>query len=454
MQVPPVHYARSGDLHIAYQTWGQGPRLLIIADLISSAEVTWEHELYRRTLEHVGKHLTCAYFDKRGIGMSDRFDEAPTLQQRNDDIGAVMDALGWESAHVFGQSEGGVMAQLFAADHPERVESVTITNSFPPPRYLPRVFDFVREDDPPTLSKREIYEHFEVVLQTWGVDASYLIDWAMPSQTGNESFARWMTRLQRMAATPRQFKRQLDSAFDLDAGDAPERITAPTMVMHTTGDKEIHVSLGRLLADVIPGARFVEIAGEDHLYWAMSNWRDVADEIIQFVTGGRVPPTTTRRFGTVLFTDIVGSTRQSASMGDANWRGVLDAHDRTARAIIDEHQGRVVKSTGDGLLALFDSPSQGVNCGLRLCGDLRGIGIEIRAGVHAGEIEVHDDGDISGIAVNLAARVEQRAAAGELWASSTVRDLMLGGDASFGERGQHELKGIDGRWSLYSVGVE
>ena len=453
MQVPAVHYARSGDLHIAYQTWGEGPRLLIIADLISSAEVSWEHELFRRSLEHAGKHLTCAYFDKRGIGMSDRFDQAPTIEQRNDDILAVMDALGWESAHIFGQSEGGAMAQLFAADHPKRVESVTITNSFPPPRYLPRIFDFVREGDPRILSKEEIYQHFEVVLDTWGEDASYLIDWSMPSQTGNESFARWMTRLMRMAATPKDFKRQLDSIFDLDAGDAPERITAPTMVMHTKGDKELHVSLGRLLADVIPDARFVEIPGEDHLYWAMSNWRDVVDEIIEFVTGGRVPRTATRRFGTVLFTDIVGSTQQSAAIGDERWRGVLDAHDRTARAVIDEHDGRVVKSTGDGLLAVFDAPSQGVSCGLRLCDDLRGMGIEIRAGVHAGEIEVHDDGDISGIAVNLAARVEQRAAAGELWASSTVRDLMLGGDASFGERGQHELKGIDGSWSLFAVGV-
>ena len=339
------------------QTWGEGPRLLIIADLISNAEVTWEPELYRRTLEHVGEHLACACFDKRGIGMADRFDEAPTIEQRNEDVLAVMDALGWESAHIFGQSEGGAMAQLFAADQPERVESVTITNSFPPPRYIPRIFDLVRQDDPPILTKEEIYEHFEVVLETWGEDASYLIDWSMPSQTGNESFARWMTRLMRMAATPKDFKRQLDSIFDLDAGDGPERITAPTMVMHTNGDEELHVSLGGLLADVIPDARFVEIPGEDHLYWAMPSWRDGADEIIEFVTGGRVPRATTRRFGTVLFTDIVGSTQQSASIGDEKWR-----------ALIDEHNGRVVKSTGDGLLALFDATACGSSqVGRRSC---------------------------------------------------------------------------------------
>ena len=453
MQVPEVRYAKSGDLHIAFQTWGQGPRLLIIADLISNAEVTWEHELYRRTLEHVGKHLTCAYFDKRGIGMSDRWDDEPTIEQRNDDILAVMDALGWDRCHIFGQSEGGIMGQLFAADHPERVESLTITNSVPPPRYLSRIFDFVEDGDPPLLAREGVYAHFERVMETWGQDATYLIDWAMPSQIGNQSFERWMTRLCRMAASPKDFKRQLDSIFDLDAGDAPERITVPTMVMHTRGDKELHVSLGRILADAIPDAQFVEIPGDDHLYWAMPHWRDVADQIIEFVTGSPVARTTTRQFGTVLFTDIVDSTKQAAAVGDAKWRDVLDVHDRTTRKIIDEHHGRVVKSTGDGLLALFDAPSHGVDCGLRLRDDLRGIGIQIRAGLHAGEIELRDDGDISGIAVNLAARVEQHAQDGELWASQTVRDMMLGGRATFTDRGQHQLKGIDGAWSLFAVGV-
>jgi class 3 adenylate cyclase len=175
------------------------------------------------------------------------------------------------------------------------------------------------------------------------------------------------------------------------------------------------------------------------------------DAFIEFITGTPTTRTTTRQFGTVLFTDIVDSTRQSAAMGDSKWRAVLDGHDRTARGLIDQHRGRVVKSTGDGLLAVFDAPSQGVECGIRMCDALRGIGVQIRAGVHAGEIEVHDDGDISGIAVNLAARVEQQAADGELWTSSTVRDLMLGGSASFTERGEHQLKGIEGTWRLFSV---
>ena len=289
------------------------------------------------------------------------------------------------------------------------------------------------------------------ILETWGEDASFLVEWAMPSQVGNESFTRWMARLLRYAASPKDFKRQLDSVFALDAGDAPERISTRTMVMHVRGDQELHVSMGRLLTDLIPGATFFEIEGADHFFWIMPNWRDIADKVIEFATGASPTRALTRQFATILFTDIVDSTRQSSAVGDSKWHEVLDSHDRITRGLIDQHRGRVIKSTGDGLLAVFEVPSQGVSCGLEMCGALSGIGVKIRAGVHAGEIEVHDDGDISGIAVNLAARVEQRAAGGELWTSSTVRDMMLGGRASFAERGEHELKGIDGSWRLFSV---
>jgi class 3 adenylate cyclase len=450
VQVPDTRYARSGDLRIAYQTWGEGPPMLYIADLISHVDIAWEHELYRRSLEHMGRHVTFAWFDKRGIGMSDRFDDAPTLEERNQDILAVMDTLGWERAHIVGQSEGGIMAQLFAADFPERVETVTLVNTVVSPRYYERIPDFIRAGDPP-LMVDHIYEHFERVLETWGEDASFMVGWELPSQAGNEAFERWIARLMRFAATPKDFKRQLDSVFELDAGDAPERISAPTMVMHVQGDQVLPVAMGRLLADIIPGAQYVEIEGADHFFWIMPNWREVSDISIAFVTGKPVERATTRKFATVLFTDIVDSTRQSAAVGDARWRGILDSHDRTARGLIDEHAGRVVKSTGDGLLAVFDTPSLGVNCGVQMCDALRGLGIDIRAGVHAGEIEVHDDGDISGVAVNLAARVEQLAADRELWASSTVRDLMLGGSTSFTDRGEHALKGIDGNWRLFSV---
>jgi len=424
---------------------------MIVPALISNVEVSWEHELYRRTLEHLGKHMTCVHFDKRGIGLSDRFDEAPTLEQRNEDILAVMDAVGWERAHFLGVSEGGAMGQLFAADFPDRIESLVLLNTFVPRRYNKRVYDYVREGDYPLQKRAQTYERFLRVVETWSEDPRYMVEWEMPSAADNESFIRWVGRLQRLSASPRDFRRQIDSVFALDGGDSPERITARTMVMHVKGDAVLPVAGGRLLADLIPGATFVEIQGGDHFSWIMPNWRDVNDILIEFVTGVSAERTSTRQFGTVLFTDIVDSTRRSSVVGDSGWREVLESHDRITRGLIDQHHGRVIKSTGDGLLAVFEAPSSGVSCGLEMCEALSGIGVKIRAGIHAGEIEVHDDGDISGIAVNLAARVEQQATDGELWTSSTVRDMMLGGSAAFAERGEHALKGIEGSWRLFSV---
>jgi class 3 adenylate cyclase len=438
-------------LRLAYQQWCAGPPLLIIPPLVSNIEVGWEHEYYRRVDEYLGRYMTCAQFDKRGVGLSDRPDEMPTLEQRIGDIVTVMDALGWERSHLLGLSEGGIMSQLFAAEYPDRVDHVILIDTFVSPRYWPRVRAKVEPGDPPVLTNDEILERFETLIETWGEDPHVFVDWFVPGQADNEAFVRWAGRLERLSASPRDFARQVHSVQGLDAGDAPERIAAPTLVMHVKGDRVLHVALGRVLADLIPGARYVEIPGEDHVCWVMPVWREMNDIMIEFCTGKKPVPIATRRFATVLFTDIVGSTSRSAGVGDTAWHEVLDQHDRIARRVVDDHAGRVVKSTGDGLLAVFEVPSQGVGCGLELCRELAAIDVPIRAGVHAGEIEVHDDGDISGIAVNLAARVEQAAADGELWVSSTVGDMMLGGAAGFDERGEHALKRIDGTWKLFAV---
>jgi class 3 adenylate cyclase len=451
MLVPETHYARAGDLRIAYQQWGEGPPLVFIPALISNIEISWEHELYRRNFEHFGRHMTCVQFDKRGIGLSDRFDGVPTMEQRNEDIFAVMDAVGWDRAHFLGVSEGAAMAQLFAADFPERVESLALVNTFVSPQYRHRYPDYVQDGDAPLLGVDGIIERFMHIASLWSEDPRPMVEWEMPSAVDNESFIRWVGRLQRMSCSPKDFVKQLESVVALDAGDAPERITTRTLVMHVKGDRVLPVAGGRLLAELIPDATYVEVSGEDHFAWIMPSWRELDDILIEFATGTAVARASTRRFATVLFTDIVGSTRQSAERGDAAWRAILDSHDRIARGLIDEHGGRVVKSTGDGLLVTFDAPSQGVACSVSLRDRLAGIGVEIRAGVHAGEIELHDDGDVSGIAVNLAARVEQRAGDGEIWASSTVRDLMLGGSTAFSDAGEHELKGIDGSWRLFSI---
>lgn len=350
MQVPETHYARAGDLRIGYQQWGEGPPLVFIPALISNIEIAWEHELYRRNFEHFGRHMTCVQFDKRGIGLSDRFEGTPTMEQRNEDIFAVMHAVGWERAHLLGVSEAAAMAQLFAADFPERVESLGLINTFASPQYRDRYPDYIQEGAAPLLGVDAIVERFMQIAAVWSEDPRPMVEWEMPSAIDNDSFVRWVGRLQRMSCSPKDFIKQLESVVALDAGDAPERITTRTLVMHVKGDRVLPVAGGRLLAELIPNAEYVEIPGEDHFAWIMPNWRELDDILIEFATGTPVARTSARKFATVLFTDIVGSTRRSAERGDAAWRALLDSHDRIARSLVDEHGGRVVKSTGDGLL--------------------------------------------------------------------------------------------------------
>ena len=452
VDVPGTHYATTGDgLRLAFQQWGEGPRLLIVPGLITHTELVWEHELYRLPREQLGQHLNVVEFDKRGIGMSDRFDRLPTLDERLDDIACVMDAVGWDRANLFGISEGGVMSQLFAARFPERVDKVVFLNTFVSRRYFSRLPALVQEGDPPLSEYSDLDAKFARLRDTWSEDPSFMVDFMMPSQTGNLSNERWVGRFQRFSATPADMWAQYESANDLDAGDAPERIIAPALVMHVKGDRVLPVANGRLLAELVPDAIYREFDGEDHHAWCMDSWRDLTDAIIEFCTGVRPERITRRQFAAVLFTDIVNSTQQSTLAGDAGWCEILDSHDRVTRRSVEAHGGRVVKSTGDGVLAVFAMPSQGVAAAMALLKEVGEIGLEIRAGVHAGELEVRDDGDVAGLAVNLAARVEQSASDGELWVSSTVRDMTLGGGVDFVDKGEHDLKGIDGLWRLFST---
>lgn len=409
MTVPETRYATSGDLRIAFQHFGEGPRLLLVPGLVSNIEVCWEHETTTRILDTMARYATVVQFDKRGIGLSDRPDRAPSLAERIADMTAVMDAVGWDRASVLGVSEGGVMGQLFAAEFPERVDRLILHNTFPAARYWDRLPNHVKDGDAPVLAGAQLRERWDSIANGWPDNSQEFVDWIMPTQSGNESFVRWVSRFQRLSASPRDFRRQLDSVFMLDPGDSAQRITSPTLVVHLKGDRVLPVSGGRLLAELITGATYVEVDADDHFSWASPSWRAIVDPMLEFLTGAPVERLAARRFATVVFTDIVDSTRTSGALGDAAWRAVLDDHDRLARKLVDHHGGRVVKSTGDGLLIVFDAPSQGVDCGRALCHELAGLGIQIRAGVHAGEIEVRDDLDIAGIAVNLAARVEQAA---------------------------------------------
>jgi class 3 adenylate cyclase/pimeloyl-ACP methyl ester carboxylesterase len=450
VDVPETRYAKTGDgLKLAYQVFGSGPNLIAIPPLLSNVELSWDHEVYRRVYEHWGRHVRFAQFDKRGIGGSDRFEAIPTLEQRIGDIVTVMDATGMERASLLGLSEGGLMAQLFAVRYPERVDRIVLANSAAASSHWEAVGLCVLPGEE-IKTIEQVFESFQSLVDSWGDDPQYMVDWMMPSQSTNAPFVRWIGRMQRQSATPADVARQVEAVLHLGGVD-PADISAPTLVVQVHGDRVIQVSTGRFLADRIPGAELLEVPGSDHFLWAMSNWREFSDHALEFVLGSPVSSGSERRFATVLFTDLVNSTRDSSAAGDRAWSNILDSHDRICRDAIESHQGRMIKSTGDGLLATFDAPSHAVRTAAQLVQELGAIGLTIRAGIHAGEVNFRDDGDLSGTTVNLAARVEERAQPGSVFVSSTVRELLLGGEQVFTECGDFELKGLPGTWSLYRL---
>ncbi len=415
---------------------------MIAPPIISNVELAWEHSHYRRVFERMGRHVTAIAFDKRGIGMSDRFDVPPSNEHRIADYLAVMDAVGIEKAHISGISEGGAMAQVFAVTYPERVDHLVISNATAPPEAGERVRELAGPPD-----GEGSLAGWDDVISRWGETDSPGVPWIMPSVADDPSFREWHARFERLTATQAGFRRQLESLAALDTTGIPQQIQAPTLVTHTSDDQVISAAHGRALAELIPGATYLEFPGADHFFWVAPNWRDIVDAHLRFVTGGPVGAMVQRSFATVLFTDLVGSTETAAAVGDGEWRETLDRHDRLAQSVVAHHSGRVVKSTGDGLLATFPSPSLAMSAATALRAELSRIDLTMRAGVHAGEIEDRD-GDVAGFAVNLASRVEGAAPDGEIYVTSTVRDLLLGGSFSFEDAGVHELKGIDGAWAL------
>ena len=448
MDIPDTRYARVGDLRIAYQEWGNGPRTIVVPPLVSNIDIQWDHELYRRMLDHWGRSLRMIHFDKRGIGLSDRFDRIPSLDERIEDIAAVLDTAGWERAHLIGVSEGALMAQHFALRHPKRVNRLVLLSGAAPSRYAERVIELSRDAYRPLEDR---IADFDAIAETWGEDAEAFVRLMAPSQMDNPSYTRWVKRLNRGSASPADFRRQLESIMSMDGDVASHELSMPTLVVSLTEDRVIAVGHGRVLAEIIPDVTYLEVEGADHFIVTLPNWRDVLDPVIEFLTGTAPTAATERRFATVLFTDIADSTQRSAAAGDTRWAEVLAHHDRVVHRTASTHGGRIVKSTGDGVLATFDTPSAGVRAAREIRDQLQEIELPVRAGLHAGEVEVHADGDISGLAVNLAARVESAASAGTIYVSSTVRDMLIGSAETFEDRGEHTLKGIEGTWRLYEV---
>ena len=439
---PKTQYARSGDVHIAYQVVGQGPfDLVYVPGWVSHVELGWEEPEMARFLERLASFSRLIVFDKRGTGLSDRVpnDRLPMLEERMDDLRVVMDAVGSQRAALFGYSEGGNLAALFAAMHPERTRALVLAHTFAKRVWSP--------DYPwaPRPEQRE--KEYEQVEREWG----NLMDLAhyAPSKVGDAAFAQRLATYFRRAASPGAAVALLRMNTQIDIRSILPTIRVPTLVLHRAGDQDVNVAEGRYIADRIPGARFVELPGDDHLVW-LGDQGPLLDEIQEFLTGVRPAPEYDRVLSTVMFTDIVGSTEVAARIGDSAYRDLLGRHHAIARTEISRFRGREVNTAGDGFFATFDGPARAVRCAGAMRSALQPLGITIRAGVHTGEIELVGD-DVGGIAVHICARVAAAAAGGETLVSSTVKDLVSGAGLTFSDRGAHALKGVPGEWRLFAA---
>ncbi len=429
-------------VHVAYQVWGDGPLdLVVVRDAAHPVDLLWEEPTLTPVLERLGGFSRNIWIDTRGWGSSDALTlgAVPNLDAWNDDIGAVMDAVGSQRTALVGISESGVAAMFFAASFPERISALILFNTFA---------RFVKGPDYPYGIPPEARDRYlDAVRQAWGKPA--ILDFRAPSMKANDRWCRSFLRAQRLSASAATASSFMDVVMDTNVHDVLGSIQAPTLVMHRRDNVHVRVEHGRYLAEHIPGAVYKELAGSDHAYSAGDTdaW---ADEMEQFLTGVRPAPPSERVLSTVLFTDIVGSTQHNAEMGDRAWRASLDAHDAILRAHLERYRGREVKTTGDGFLATFDGPARAIRCACAIRDAVNGIGMEVRAGVHTGEIELRGD-DVAGIAVVIGQRVSAIAGPNEVLVSRTVVDLVAGSGIDFDNHGEHALKGVPDRWQIYAV---
>src|SRR5919112_75361 len=408
---PDTRYARSGDLHIAYQVFGAGSvDLVLVPGFISNLEETWDNPSAARWLERLGRFARVIAFDKRGTGLSDRVGSAPRLDERMDDARAVMDAVHSERATLLGISEGGSLAALFAASHPERCSSLILYGAFA------KFASWY-----PTEEKLALF--YRYVSEQWGTGEGFRK--FAPSKADDPEFKRIWARHERLGATPAAAMALMRMNQEIDISGVLSAIRVPTLVIHRTNDTVVNVEGGRFLAQHIPNARLVEFPGPDHLPYIGESADEMADEIEEFVTGARPVVEVDRILATVLFTDIVDSTRRASELGDRRWRTLLDEHDHVIRKEISRLRGREVKTLGDGFLATFDGPARAVRCASAIIEALHPLSLNVRCGVHTGEVAVTCD-DIGGVAVHIAARVAAQAQGDQVLVSSTVRDLIAG----------------------------
>ena len=437
---PKTRYAKSGDVHIAYQVVGDGRLDLVYAPpWIGNMELIWEEPSCARFLKRLASFSRLILFDKRGTGSSDRAVEIPILEQQIDDLISVMDSVGSERAALLGASEGGSLCTLFAATHPERTSALILCGAVATTRWSPET---------PWALTRETFETWiQTVGREWG--GPLAIELFAPSVAHDQRFRDWWARLLRLAASPAAAIALLRMLDEIDVRPVLPTIRVPTLVLQRTGDRIVNVENGRYLGRHIPNAKYVELPGADHFPY-VGDTDAILAEIEEFLTGARHAPEADRVLATVLFTDIVGSTAHAAGMGDQRWRDLLGSYQALVRGELARSRGREVKTLGDGFLATFDGPARAIRCACAIRDSVRPLGIEIRAGLHTGECELMDD-DVGGIAVHIGARVASSAAPSEVLVSSTVKDLVAGSGLRFADRGTHHLHGVPGEWRLFAV---
>ncbi len=431
-------YADSDGVSIAYQVHGEGPiDLVFVPGFVSQVELLWEEPEVARFLRRLTSFARLLIFDNRGQGLSDRPGRPPTLEESMDDLGAVIEAADFERPALFGISEGGPMSTLYAATYPGRVSGLILFGTFA------RMVE--TEGFPHGISDVALDKWGSVVRRDWGKPVALEI-WA-PSRIGDLEFERWWARLLRQGTSPAGAIALMDLYREMDVRAILPAIDVPTLVLHRGRDRMIAAAQGRYLAGEIPGARYVELPGEDHLPF-IGDIDAMLDEVEEFLVGSRRATENERSLATILFTDIVASTEKAAELGDRTWRQLLERHDAAVRRQLSLHRGREVKTMGDGFLATFDGPARAIRCARALQEEVARLGLAVRAGIHTGEVELIGD-DVGGMAVNIGAL----AGPDEVLVSSTVRELVVGSGLEFADRGVQTLKGAPGEWRLFAVGT-
>ena len=432
-------YAKSGDVHIAYRVFGDGPRdIVVVPGTVSHVELYWEFPTNAYLLRRLSSFARVIVFDKRGQGLSDRVGEQ-TVEERIGDVVAVMDAVGSEQATIFGWSEGGSMSLMFAATYPERTSALVLFGSYASIKAPPW-----------GVSERAMDGMLDQLETRWGQGIMVALN--APSRRNDQAFMRAWSQLERAVATPGAIAALFRANYEIDVRHVLPSIQAPTLIFHRVGDSLVPVQAGRYLAEQIPRARYIELPGEDHMIQTLDE--DVLDQLLdeteEFITGSRRRAETNRVLTTLMLTDVVSSTERAVELGDKQWRDLLTDFYADVRREVAAFRGNEINTTGDGLLATFDGPARAIRCACAIRERVRSLGLQVRTGLHTGECELIGD-DVSGIAVHIAARVASEASPDEVLVSSTVKDLVAGSQIQFVDRGEHRLKGVPGEWRLHLV---